>query len=95
MQGLGIAMFGAVVFLFVNTIVFHNFLFRRFHGYIQEGQNGLFDIVFCFHSDVCRLFADKHYYQYELRFILRGYWEMVLFFLLGIKLVRILPFIKH
>lgn len=95
LQGLGIAMFGQWYFFLLIPLYFIIFYLEDSMITYKKGRMVFSILFFVSILMFANYFADKHYYQYELRFIVRGYWEMVLFFLLGIKFVRMLPFIKH
>lgn len=95
LQGLGLALFGywfpfiliplyLIVFYLMDSIV----LFKN-------GRLILPLFLFAGMMDYLALFSDRHFYLFEIRFILRGFWETVIVYIITINIVKRLPFIKH
>lgn len=97
LQGLGLAIFGywyLLILIPVFIIIFY---------FIDAG------IAFCYSEKkmyfslwfiiniiaICYYFSDRHYYEYEFRYIFRSFFESIIFFLVTINLIKRLPFIKH
>ena len=95
LQGLGLALFGywyliliIPVFIIIFFLLDATVCFKD--GRIRFSLWFFANIILC-----CYYFSDRHYYSYELRFIMRTYIESVVFYLIAINIVKRLPFIKH
>lgn len=95
LPGLGFALFGYWLPLVLIPLYFVMF-FLIDSMVLYRGTRFIFPLfVFANMLNFAGLFSDRHYYLYELRFIFRGYWEMVIFYLISVNIVKRLPFLKH
>lgn len=97
LQGLGLAIFGywyllilipifIIIFYFLDAMVAFDYKTKRIY------------FSLCFFINVvtiCYFFSDGHHYLYEFRFIMRTFFEKILFFIITINLIKKIPFIKH
>lgn len=95
LQGLGLALFDywfplvliplylAVFYLMDSILLFKNgrIIFPLF--------------FFAGMMDYISLFSDRHFYLFETRFIIRGFWETIIVYIITINIVKRLPFLKH
>lgn len=93
-QGIGLAAFGwlYVPIMFVICIIIF-FLFDSL-VYIKDGK-----IIFSYYSIICLptillFFQPHHVYTFELKYIIRTFWEQLLFYLLTINIIKSLKFLK-
>lgn len=93
--GLGLALFGYWFPLFLIPVYFIMFYLLDSVIYVKGMRVIIPLFLFSSLLDYVALFSDRHYYLYETRFILRGFWETVIAYLLTIHIVRRLPFLKH
>lgn len=93
--GLGLALWGYWFPLLLIPVYF--IMFYLLDSFIFVKGMKVVVPLFFFASvlDYVALFSDRHYYLYEARFILRGFWETVVVYLITIHIIRRLPFLKH
>lgn len=95
LQGLGLAIFGyyypliiipvfIVIFFYLDATI----LYRKNRIYFPLWF--MANILLC-----CYYFSDRHYYLYEFRFIMRTYFESILFYIIATYTIKRVPFIKH
>lgn len=95
LQGLGMAIFGywyLVILIPIFIIIFYlldsTVVYRKNHM--------IFSLWFFANIlNICYYFSDRHYYQYEFRYITRTFIESIVFNIMTIILVKRIPFIKH
>jgi hypothetical protein len=95
LQGLGLATYGWWYLLVVFVV--YLFFFPCMDSVVYfTGRNFRFSWLF-FQSIImwCYWFSDRHYYQSEYRFFMRGFLEMVVFGIISIWVIKHLPLIKH
>lgn len=95
LQGLGLALWGWWYILILAPVYFILFFLLDSAIFIYKGE---LKISYWFLFNVVALvywFSDRHYYQWEFRWIMRTFWESTFFFLIYIKLIKNMPFIKH
>lgn len=95
LPGLGLALFGnwfpliliplyLVMFYLMDSIV------------ILRGNRLIFPLFFfAGMMEYIAIFSDRHFYLFEFRYILRGFWETVITYIICINIVKRLPFLKH
>lgn len=95
LQGLGLALFGywypmivIPVFLIIFFLLDATLLYKKRTMHFSLWF--FINIMLC-----CYYFSDRHYYIYEFRFIMRSYWESIIFYLLTVNIIKRIPFIKH
>lgn len=97
LQGLGLAIFGywyPLILIPVFIIIFY-FLDATV-AFSYHSQKIYFSLWFFINIlTICYYFGDRHYYLFEFRFIMRSFFESIIFFLITINLIKRLPFIKH
>lgn len=95
LPGLGLGMFGYWFFLLLVPVYF--IMFYLFDSLVLLKGTKIIIPLFIFANmlDYAGYFSDRHFYLFEFRFMLRGYWELVIFYLFTVFLVKRLPLMKH
>ena len=95
LQGLGLSLFGYWYLVLIIPVFIIIFFFLDATVYFKDGR--VYFSLWFFANILlsCYYFSDRHYYSYELRFIMRTYIESVVFYLITINIVKKLPLIKH
>ena len=97
LQGLGLSILGywyLLVLIPIFIIIFYFIDAGTLFCYNEKKM--YFSLWFLINIiSICYYFSDKHYYEYEFRYIFRGFFESIIFFLITINLIKRLPFIKH
>lgn len=97
LQGLGLAIFGywyplvlipifIIIFYFLDATIIFNVKTKSMYFSLWFLANII---------TICYYFSDKHYYLNEFRYIIRGYAESIIFYLITINIIKKIPFIKH
>jgi hypothetical protein len=97
LQGLGLAIFGYWYFLVLIPIFIIIFYFIDAGTLFNYSEKKIyFSLWFLINIiSICYYFSDRHYYEYEFRYIFRTFFESIIFFLITINLLKKLPFITH
>ena len=95
LQGLGLALFGYAYPLVL--LPFYIVIFYMLDSFcIQRKGKVFFSLVYFIGIiNYTGLFSDKHFYTYEIRMIIRTFWETSIFYLISINIVKRLPIIRH
>lgn len=95
LQGLGLALFGNWFFLVLIPLYF--IIFYLMDSIVMYKSGRIIFPLFFFAEmmNYLALFSDRHFYLYEARFILRGFWETVIVYIIALNIVKRLPFLKH
>lgn len=95
LQGLGFALFGHWFPLILIPV--YLIMFFMMDSIVLLRANRLIFPLFFFAGmmEYIAIFSDRHFYLFEFRFILRGYWETVIAYILCINIVKRLPFLSH
>lgn len=95
LQGLGLSLWGWGYLLVLIPIYLVLFYLLDATVLFYKGRIK-FSLFFIFNvSTFVYWFSDKHYYQWEFRWIFRNYWESLFFFILFLFIIKRIPFIKH
>ena len=95
LPGLGYALLGPWYALLLIPLYFAVFYLLDSITLYQNGRLIFPLLLFASMIDYFAIFNDRHFYLYEFRFIFRGFWETVIFYLISINIVKRLPFLKH
>lgn len=90
LQGLGLALFGYWYPIILFPIFFIIFYILDATVFYDEKRDRMIFSVWFFANIVlcCYYFSDRHYYFFEARFLLRGYLESIVFYLVTINIIR-------
>lgn len=95
LQGLGMSLWGWGYLLVLIPVYLILFYLLDATVYFFKGKMN-FSLFFILNaSTFVYWFSDRHYYQWEFRWILRTYWESLFFFCVFLFVIKRLPFIKH
>lgn len=95
LQGLGLALWGW--WYLIVLIPIYVILFYLLDSLVYYKNNTIkFSYLFLFNvGTFVYWFSDRHYYQWEFRWIFRTYWESLIFFLVFLFVIKRIPFLKH